>query len=51
LWQELLGTGASSPDVYGIDVIWPRILNEYLVDLKPYFADEISLQFPAIATN
>ena len=29
LWQELLGTGASGPDVYGIDVIWPGILNEY----------------------
>jgi trehalose/maltose transport system substrate-binding protein len=51
LWQEFLGTGASSPDVYGIDVIWPRILNEYLIDLKPYFADEISRQFPVIAAS
>jgi trehalose/maltose transport system substrate-binding protein len=51
LWQELLGTGASGPDVYGIDVIWPRILNEYFVDLKPYFANEISLQFPGIAAS
>src|SRR5712691_3201240 len=51
LWKELLGTGASGPDVYGIDVIWPRILNEYLIDLKPYFANEISLQFPGIAAS
>jgi trehalose/maltose transport system substrate-binding protein len=51
LWKELLGTGASGPDVYGIDVIWPRILNEYFIDLKPYFANEISLQFPAIAAS
>jgi len=51
LWKELLGTGASAPDVYGIDVIWPGMLAEYFVDLKPYFADEISLQFPAIATG
>src|SRR5229473_2665073 len=51
LWKELLGTGASGPDVYGIDVIWPGILNEYLIDLKPYFANEISLQFPGIAAN
>src|SRR6266404_4040090 len=29
LWKELLGTGASGPDVYGIDVIWPGTLNEY----------------------
>src|SRR3981189_2043339 len=49
LWKELLGTGASGPDVYGIDVIWPGILNEYFIDLKPYFANEVSLQFPAMA--
>ena len=51
MWKELLGTGASGPDVYGIDVIWPGILNEYFIDLKPYFANEISLQFPAIAAS
>jgi trehalose/maltose transport system substrate-binding protein len=49
LWQDLLEKGASSPDVYGIDVIWPRILDDYFIDLKPYFANEISLHFPAIA--
>jgi trehalose/maltose transport system substrate-binding protein len=51
LWQELLRTGGSGPDVYGIDVIWPRILNEDFIDLKPYFASEISAQFPAIAAS
>jgi trehalose/maltose transport system substrate-binding protein len=49
LWRELLGTGASGPDVYGLDVIWPGMLAEYFVDLKPYFANEVSLQFPALA--
>ena len=51
LWKELLGTGAAGPDVYGIDVIWPGILNEYFVNLKPYFANEISHQFPELAKN
>jgi trehalose/maltose transport system substrate-binding protein len=51
LWQELLGTGASGPDVYGIDVIWPGILNEYFIDLKPYFANEIPLHFPVMAAG
>src|SRR6202795_3440095 len=51
LWKELLGTGASGPDVYGIDVIWPGILNEDFIDLKPYFASEIFSQFPAIAAS
>lgn len=51
LWKQLLETGAPRPDVYGIDVIWPRILNEYFIDLKPYFANELPLQFPAIAAS
>jgi trehalose/maltose transport system substrate-binding protein len=51
LWRELLGTGASGPDVYGIDVIWPGMLSEHFIDLKPYFAHEVSLQFPAIASG
>jgi trehalose/maltose transport system substrate-binding protein len=49
LWRELLQTGASGPDVYGVDVIWPGMLAEYFVDLKPYFGDAVSLQFPALA--
>ncbi len=49
LWRELLETGPSGPDIYGIDVIWPGMLSEYFVDLKPYFANEVSLQFPAMA--
>ena len=51
LWQGLLRSGASSPDVYGIDVIWTRILDEYFIDLKPYFASDISHDFPAIAAR
>jgi hypothetical protein len=51
LWRELLGTGPSGPDIYGIDVIWPGMLSEYFVDLKPYFANEGSLQFPAMAAG
>src|SRR3981189_3696262 len=25
LWQELLGAGASGPDVYGTELIWARV--------------------------
>jgi trehalose/maltose transport system substrate-binding protein len=51
LWRELLGTGGSGPDVYGLDVIWPGMLAENFVDLKPYFANEVSLQFPALTAS
>ena len=51
LWRELLRPGVSGPDVYTIDVIWPGILNENFIDLKPYFASEISAGFPAITAS
>jgi trehalose/maltose transport system substrate-binding protein len=49
--RTFLGTGASNLDVYSIDVIWPGILSEYSMDLKPYFANETSAVFPALAAN
>lgn len=51
LWQDALAGGAGGPDVYGIDVIWPRTLSQYLIDLRPYFAKEIPLQFPAMSAT
>jgi trehalose/maltose transport system substrate-binding protein len=51
LWRELLRPGVSGPDVYTIDVIWPGILNENFIDLNPYFASEISGDFPAITAR
>jgi trehalose/maltose transport system substrate-binding protein len=51
LWQELLTKGAAGPDVYGIDVIWPSILHEDFIDLKPHFPSAISAQFPAIGAS
>jgi len=50
LWRELLETSTAGPDVYGIDVIWPGILDDYFIDLKPYFANEISAHFPSITS-
>jgi trehalose/maltose transport system substrate-binding protein len=40
--RKLLQQGSSSPDVYGVDVIWPGALSEELTDLKPYLATELS---------
>lgn len=51
MWRELLQRGAPTPDVYGIDVIWSGILNQYLLDLKPYFSAEVSSQYPVVAAS
>jgi trehalose/maltose transport system substrate-binding protein len=55
LWRRLLGEGPERlqtyPDVFGIDVIWPGILADDLVDLKPYVAQDISAYFPELVAN
>ena len=51
-WRNLLESGAKVPDVYGIDVIWPGILADDLVDLKAYVPEqEIALHFPELIKN
>jgi trehalose/maltose transport system substrate-binding protein len=40
----LLRSGATSPDVYGVDTIWAGTMGEYLIDLQPYFASDIPSQ-------
>lgn len=51
LLRGLLQEAGSSPDVVGIDVIWPGILDEYLVDLRPYLANEIAAQVPQLVAG
>jgi trehalose/maltose transport system substrate-binding protein len=42
LVRKLLRQGSTSPDVNGVDVIWPGALSEELMDLKPHLATELS---------
>ena len=51
-WRKLLEGGARAPDVYAIDVIWPEILADNLVDLKTYIpAQEVTAYFPELIEN
>lgn len=51
-WRGLLESGAKIPDVYAVDVIWPGILAENLVDLKAFVpAQEIAAHFPELIVN
>ena len=49
--RALLEGGASSPDVLGIDVIWPGTLSQDLIDLKPHFATELSSLDPDVVAS
>ncbi|HVO64594.1 MAG TPA: ABC transporter substrate-binding protein [Terriglobales bacterium] len=51
-WRKLLESGAEVPDVYAIDVIWPGVLADNLLDLKAYVpAEEIGAYFPKLIAN
>ena len=51
-WRKLLESGAEVPDVYAIDVIWPGILADNLLDLKAYVsAEEIAAYFPKLIAS
>jgi trehalose/maltose transport system substrate-binding protein len=51
-WLSLLGSEAKIPDVYAVDVIWPKILGDNLIDLKAYVpAEEIAAHAPDLVAN
>lgn len=51
-WRKLLEGGATVPDVYAVDVIWPGILADHLLDLNSYIpAHEIAAHFPELIAN
>lgn len=51
LWRQQLEKGAAAPDLVSIDVIWSAMLSQYLMDLKPYFATELSWQGSAVLSS
>jgi trehalose/maltose transport system substrate-binding protein len=51
-FQQLLAAGSSDVDVIRIDVVWPGLMANHFVDLKPYFADDVLNQhFEPIVKN
>lgn len=52
LYLQFFGAGSGDIDLMQIDVIWPGILAEHLIDLRPYLSDEqYDSFFQAIAEN
>lgn len=52
LYLQFFEAQSSDVDVFQIDVIWPGILAEHLIDLTPYISEEeLAAHFPAIVAN
>ncbi|MGH9653388.1 MAG: extracellular solute-binding protein, partial [Bryobacteraceae bacterium] len=50
-YRELLKEQSSTPDVLVLDVIWPGMLADDLVDLKPYLGNEMEVYFPELVKD
>nr|WP_155129329.1 ABC transporter substrate-binding protein [Pseudovibrio flavus] len=51
LFQQILGSGSDDIDVFQVDVIWPGILGNHLIDLKPYSNGAENDHFQPIIEN
>ncbi|MBB4313829.1 ABC transporter substrate-binding protein [Roseospira marina] len=51
LYQQLLAAGAGDIDVLQIDVVWPGLLAEHLLDLGPVLGAEAEAHLPALIAN
>ncbi|WP_020681450.1 ABC transporter substrate-binding protein [Marinobacterium rhizophilum] len=51
LYQQLLAAGSSDIDVFQIDVIWPGMLGQHLLDLTPYSKGQEAEHFASIVAN
>jgi trehalose/maltose transport system substrate-binding protein len=50
-YQQMLAGGSADVDVYQIDVIWPAILANHFIDLKPYAKGAEKDHFPTLIEN
>jgi trehalose/maltose transport system substrate-binding protein len=51
-FQQLLAAGSSDIDVIRIDVVWPGIVANHFIDLKPHFPEDVLKQhFQPIVQN
>jgi trehalose/maltose transport system substrate-binding protein len=50
LIRELLAE-EDTPDVLGIDVVWSGLLDDVLLDLKPFFSSELSAAEPDLVSS
>jgi len=51
LYQQILANGSDKIDVFQIDVVWPGVLANHLVDLRPYSKGLEKAHFAGMVAN
>ena len=51
LYQQILGAGSATIDLFEIDTIWPGLLGSNFIDLKPYAHGAEADDFPSTIAN
>jgi trehalose/maltose transport system substrate-binding protein len=51
VYRQLFAAKSSDIDIIRVDIIWPGILKDHLLDLKPYSQGAEAAHFPAIVAN
>lgn len=51
LYRQLFAAKSSDIDVIVVDVVWPGVIKDHLLDLKPYSKGAEKEHFPAIVAN
>jgi trehalose/maltose transport system substrate-binding protein len=51
LYRQLFAAKSSDIDVIVVDVVWPGVIKDHLIDLKPYSKGAEKDHFPAIVAN
>lgn len=51
LFRQMFAAKSSDMDVIPVDVVWPGVIKDHLIDLKPYSKGAEKDHFPAIIAN
>lgn len=51
LYRKMFAAKSKDVDVITVDVVWPGMIGQHLLDLKPYSKGEEANHFPAIVEN
>ncbi len=51
LFRQMFAAKSADLDIVNVDVVWPGIIKDHLIDLRPYTGGAEKVHFPAIVAN